>query len=311
LSDHLPSFFISGKKLSSISNKYVVKCYRDVRNWANLETLKLNLSEFDWSLYPTSSDANAAYDEFMSALSSIYNTSFLIIKKTHKPINYCKPWITSAILKSIRKKNSLYKKWLSKKTDYCLITYKNYKNKLTKVIRSSEKLYYENQFANLKDNIKGTWSLIKRIISDTGKIACTNNIDELLISGKIIKDKLLMANKFNEYFTIVGSSLAAKIPTIAGDFSIYVNNGQSVSQSFLAQSSDPTEIINIVNQFKPNKSAGYDDIHPSVIINVIPFIAQPISNIVNLSLSTGTFPDWLKIAKVVPIFKNDDKKLIT
>lgn len=172
-------------------------------------------------------------------------------------------------------------------------------------------MYYENQFANLKDNIKGTWCLIKRIISDTGKIARTNNIDELLISGKIIKDKLLMANKFNEYFTNVGSSLAAKIPTIAGDFSIYVNNGQSVSQSFFAQPSDPTEIINIVNQFKPNKSAGYDDIHPSVIINVIPFIAQPISNIVNLSLSTGTFPDCLKIAKVVPIFKNDDKKLIT
>lgn len=79
---------------------------------------------------------------------------------------------------------------------------------------------------------------------------------------------------------------------------------------FLAQPSDPTEIINIVNHFKSNKSAGWDDIHPSVITNVIPFIAQPLSKIVNLSLSSGTFPDQLKIAKVLPIFKNDDKKLI-
>lgn len=55
---------------------------------ANLETFKFKLTGFDWSIYPTSCDVNAAYDEFMSAFSSIYNDCFPIIKKKLKTINY-------------------------------------------------------------------------------------------------------------------------------------------------------------------------------------------------------------------------------
>ena len=62
--------------------------------------------------------------------------------------------------------------------------------------------------------------------------------------------------------------------------------------------------------FKSNKSAGFDNISPSVIKNIMPIIAQPLANIFNMSLSTGIFPDALKIARVVPIFKSDDKTLV-
>jgi len=65
-----------------------------------------------------------------------------------------------------------------------------------------------------------------------------------------------------------------------------------------------------VKLFKSNKFAGFDDIHPSVVENVISTIAQPLADIVNLSLSSGIFPDQLKIAKVVPIFKNENKRLV-
>jgi len=44
-----------------------------------------------------------------------------------------------------------------------------------------------------------------------------------------------------------------------------------------------------------------------VVKNVISTIAQPLADIVNLSLFSGIFPDQLKIAKVVPIFKNEKK----
>ena len=39
-------------------------------------------------------------------------------------------------------------------------------------------------------------------------------------------------------------------------------------------------------------------------------LAKPLSLIINQSLSTGIFPDKLKIAKVVPIYKKDDSTLI-
>jgi len=43
---------------------------------------------------------------------------------------------------------------------------------------------------------------------------------------------------------------------------------------------------------------------------VISTIAQPLADIVNLSLSSGIFPDQLKITKVVPILKNENKRLV-
>ena len=40
-------------------------------------------------------------------------------------------------------------------------------------------------------------------------------------------------------------------------------------------------------------------------------IADSITLIINQSLKSGIFPDQLKIAKVTPIYKKDDKKIIT
>jgi len=310
LSDHLPIFFISGNKLTSKRNNFIVNSYRDESNYFNLINFKDKLAKYDWHINLTSSNANTAYNDFMLSFSSLYNECFPIIHKKVKLLNYSKPWITPAILKSTKRKNYLYKNWLIKKTEYSLNKYKNYKNKLTGLIRYAEKSYYENQFTGLKDNIKGTWRLIKNIISNTGKITCTNNIDELLINGKITNDKFQMANKFNEYFVKVGSELASKIPSVSGDFRKYINNAQTSIESIFVQPTDPTEIANIVNNFKSNKSPGFDDIRPSVVKNIIQTIAQPLADIFNLSLSTGIFPDNMKTAKVVPIFKCDNKRLV-
>ena len=59
----------------------------------------------------------------------------------------------------------------------------------------------------------------------------------------------IIANKFDEYFINVGSNLASKIPSVSGDFRKFVNNNQSISQSFFATPTDPVEIIYLVNLF--------------------------------------------------------------
>jgi len=90
-----------------------------------------------------------------------------------------KPWITQAIIKSTKWKNYLYKNWLLKKNNVALEKYKNYKNKLTGLIRSAEKLYYENSLIGLKNNVTGTWNLIKKIINNTGKTTFSSGVDEI------------------------------------------------------------------------------------------------------------------------------------
>lgn len=70
---------------------------------------------------------------------------------------------------------------------------------------------------------------------------------------------------------------------------------------------DQLEIINIVHQLKISTSKGNDGILPKIINDTINELAAPLSAIFNLSLNKGVFPDQLKIARVVPIYKNDDR----
>ena len=57
----------------------------------------------------------------------------------------------------------------------------------------------------------------------------------------------------------------------------------------------------------PKKAAGYDGLRPAIVRRVIPFIADPLIFVFNISLSHGVFPDKLKVAKVIPIYKKGDK----
>ena len=53
------------------------------------------------------------------------------------------------------------------------------------------------------------------------------------------------------------------------------------------------------------KATGVDNISPKLHHYAKPVIAKPISDLVNLSLSSATFPDSLKIAHVAPIHKKN------
>ena len=58
---------------------------------------------------------------------------------------------------------------------------------------------------------------------------------------------------------------------------------------------------------KINKSPGYDDISFNVIKKCFSSLCEPLKYLLNLSIEKGIFPDDLKIAKVTPIYKSDDK----
>ncbi|MBY0580860.1 MAG: reverse transcriptase family protein [Rickettsiales bacterium] len=66
----------------------------------------------------------------------------------------------------------------------------------------------------------------------------------------------------------------------------------------------PDELRFAFNTLKPNKSSGLDDISPRVVKEVFNIIEYPLLIISNLSFNNGVFPNLLKLARVVPIFKD-------
>jgi len=54
-----------------------------------------------------------------------------------------------------------------------------------------------------------------------------------------------------------------------------------------------------------------DKVHPFLLSVEALEIAKPLTHLINLSLTQGTFPDSLTIAKVVPVFKQGSRMLCT
>ena len=61
---------------------------------------------------------------------------------------------------------------------------------------------------------------------------------------------------------------------------------------------------NIITLLKPKTSSGHDNISPKTLKKLHKGLLKPCVHIINLSLATGIVPKAMKIAKVVPIFKN-------
>lgn len=60
------------------------------------------------------------------------------------------PWITRAILKSIRTRNRLYKTYMNNPNVLNKRKYKKYRNKLTNIIRTSRKMHYSDKLYKVK-----------------------------------------------------------------------------------------------------------------------------------------------------------------
>ena len=66
------------------------------------------------------------------------------------------------------------------------------------------------------------------------------------------------------------------------------------------------EVENVLKTLKTD-TPGFDDISPKQLKHSSSIISTPLAHIINLSLKSGIFPDLLKKAKVIPVFKSGDR----
>ena len=71
------------------------------------------------------------------------------------------------------------------------------------------------------------------------------------------------------------------------------------------------EIADVILNLKQTNSLGYDDIPMHIIKSSNSELSYILSHIINCSMVEGIFPDSLKIAKIIPIYKSGDSKSLT
>ena len=69
----------------------------------------------------------------------------------------------------------------------------------------------------------------------------------------------------------------------------------------------PIDVYTATSKIKTKTSKDHDGISTKLVKGSIDNIYIPLTHIINLSLSTGTVPQNMKVARVIPIFKNGEK----
>ena len=305
ISDHFAVFHIAGNmSTSKLTQPVSPKLTRDMRR-KNIETFSTEMQKINWNNLLCINDTQSAYSTFHKMLSDVYDKCFPY-KKFDKPYYNKKPWLTLTLKESIKTKNKLYvtsTKGSNKKEKSA--QYKLYRNRLHHLLRSAERKYYHDLLVEHKSNLKQSWKIIKSVINRR-KYHPLNS--KFKYNGKVIDDGFEISNRFNKFFVHVGESLASIIPQSTKMPSDYLKH-DIVNKMYL----DPVtenEIDKIILNFRES-SAGWDELKPTVIKSIRHCISLPLRHICNLSFRTGIFPDELKIANVVPIFKSGDEMIFS
>ena len=85
---------------------------------------------------------------------------------------------------------------------------------------------------------------------------------------------------------------------------------QEVLLTFDFQCVNCVDVKKVIDSLATKNSCGVDAISTKLIKMLSDAIAGPLTVIINQSLFTGIFPDKLKIAKVIPLYKKDDPHIV-
>ena len=296
LSDHLPYFLsITQTKTKQPKPKYIYVRQNTEKSINEFKTELQKISIYEKLDKKPETNPNINYDILNNIMSEIHDNCMSPKKVKFNKHKHAKcDWITQGIIKSIQFRDNLYSKmkqtpsntpsYLALKTNL-----KTYNKILKRNIEQAKRLYYETSFNKYKNDSKGTWKMINELTNRTNHKKQLTTLFK--VDGEIVTERNEIANKFNNYFTNIGPLLASKINT---------NCNKTFEQFMPTPSSLPSK-----------NSSGVDGISPKLLKTIKNELIKPVTLIINQCINTGIFPDKLKVAKVVPVFKSNDATIFS
>jgi hypothetical protein len=158
---------------------------------------------------------------------------------------------------------------------------------------------------NKKKSKKKTWEILNDL---TGKSKKNVSVQKICSEGREYVDSSEKANVFNKFFCGVGQKISDSVEETAKNFTDYlVENPNLIPLEFGPVTQ--AEFVTIIENLESKASTDIDGISNKVLKFLKYELATPLVHLFNLSLQNGDFPEKLKMARTVPIFKSGDPTL--
>jgi hypothetical protein len=314
LSDHEGQLLIlnvSSKVIKEKHNYY----YRGINN-ESLYDFQMKLSYESWELVFNTCDLNSSFNEFLNLFLRHFNSSFPL-KRGFKQKS--KSWITKGIIVSCKRKRDLYLETKRTNNPVLLKYYKDYCRILSKVVNQAKRITYEKRVRDSKNITKATWNIINTEICKKAR-KTKDNIKALCIQGKRTTNLNTIVDAFNNYFIKIADNIHSKrIEKDMNSTHLLSTNKSENYMSYMSKVFDSpfprnetvkttnTEIEKIIVSLKASTTHGYEGISNTILKASKNFISVPLSYLCNRVLFEGIYPDRLKYAEIIPVFKKGEK----
>ena len=261
------------------------------------------LQQNNWGESLRDLDANTGFDYFHMLLTKTIDSiapekEFRVNqKRTAKD-----PWVTKGILNSIHRQKRLYLEQLRDST----ITnkYKTYRNCLQKTLRKAKIAYFNEKCKEYKQDSRKLWKLIHELLNK--RTNTTNGISGIKVDGIPRYDPHSITREFCEHFSSIGEKFANKIPKPEKGINSYLRSIPHNSNSIFLNPTDMREIETLIKDLVPKNSSGHDNLSNKLLKKLLPAMLEPLTILFNKSLSEGVFPEAMKKADVIPLYKAKD-----
>jgi hypothetical protein len=162
-----------------------------------------------------------------------------------------------------------------------------FRNKYNLAIKRA-KTVATSKFLKENSNPSSIWRVINQFRN-------TNNRNEITIQPDV----------FNNFFTNVAENIIKDIPTGSLDpITVTRNSTCDVRQTFSFKKISEITVGDTIKCLNNNKSKDYYGLTSNMIKVVIHSMVTPITKLFNECIESCIFPDCLKIALIIPVFKN-------
>ncbi len=285
IADHQGLISTLNRNTERVNNEYT---YREMKekNWINFsnEITKVTIR---------GTSINEKWSFLCTDIKSIIERVFPL-KTSKKEYKFT---MSQGLTKSKNKKNKLlkqYKRGLIEKERYI-----EYNKIYRKLIAKEQENSFREKMTQCGTDSKKKWKVLKEEL----KIHKTNEqIESIVVNNERVEGIDRISKAFKDHFETCAAKLANEVPN-SGENEILTNQQEEWTFHEITEK----QLTEIIDSMKPKASCGFDLLSNRMLKKEKKIFTKLLITLINDTLKGNIFPDVLKTAKVIPIFKKGDK----
>lgn len=249
----------------------------------NFELFESDLANTRWEYAENGEDINKIVGDFNSDILKIFDVHAPVRERVARP--QAKPWVTDTILLMMRLRDRAHTKAIKSKKASHIDYYKTLKNLVISAMRREKRAYFAFFVNKNQRDSKKLWQGLQNVCA-AGK----KNNNEL-------PHHLCDPDKINDHFVTL------PCPDSGDTDLIELYNSNRFAEAVMSfQTVSEETVLRVVRSLK-SEAVGVDGISARMLKLTLPYTISTFTKIINLSLTSSTYPEIWKKALVTPIGK--------